>query len=306
MNNIPFLLLSLAIYFTFNLNAQVAINSDGSSPDGSAMLEVKSTDMGFLPPRMTTAQRDAIGSPAEGLMIYNTDDGNIQFWDGTWWYDLSGGNDYLQYPAGMVFCASGPTAIVDVTTNTGKTWMDRNLGASQQATSSTDALAYGDLYQWGRFADGHQCRTSPLYSSGLANIAAPNAGNAWDGKFITNGSDPYDWLTPQNDTLWQGVGGTNNPCPAGYRLPTEAELESERQSWSPNTAAGAYASPLKLSVGGYRHYNYGSLNNVGIYGLYWSNTVNGIYSRPLILRNTFNEIYNNCRADGFAVRCIKD
>ena len=38
--------------------------------------------------------------------------------------------------------------------------MDRNLGATQAATSSTDVDAYGDLYQWGRFSDGHQCRTS--------------------------------------------------------------------------------------------------------------------------------------------------
>jgi len=38
------------------------------------------------------------------------------------------------------------TAVVDVVSTTGKTWMDRNLGATQQATSSTDAAAYGDMY----------------------------------------------------------------------------------------------------------------------------------------------------------------
>ncbi len=42
----------------------------------------------------------------------------------------------------------------------------------------------------------------------------------------------YDWRSPQNDNLWQGVNGINNPCPSGYRLPTEAELEAERLSWS--------------------------------------------------------------------------
>jgi hypothetical protein len=53
------------------------------------------------------------------------------------------------------------TAVVDVVNPaTGVTWMDRNLGASRAATSSTDADAYGDLYQWGRAADGHQKRTS--------------------------------------------------------------------------------------------------------------------------------------------------
>jgi hypothetical protein len=55
-----------------------------------------------------------------------------------------------KYPAGSVFCASGPTVIVDVTNPaTGKIWMDRNLGATQVATSSTDANSFGDLYQWG-------------------------------------------------------------------------------------------------------------------------------------------------------------
>jgi hypothetical protein len=56
-------------------------------------------------------------------------------------------------------CGTG-TTIVDVTNSTtGKTWMDRNLGASRQATSSTDYLAYGALFQWGRAADGHECIT---------------------------------------------------------------------------------------------------------------------------------------------------
>ncbi|MBK6346535.1 MAG: tail fiber domain-containing protein [Bacteroidales bacterium] len=55
------------------LMAQVAINTDGSTPDNSAMLDVKSTSQGLLIPRMTLAQRNAIASPANGLMIYQTD-----------------------------------------------------------------------------------------------------------------------------------------------------------------------------------------------------------------------------------------
>ena len=53
----------------------VAINSDNSDPDASAMLDVKSTTKGMLVPRMTQAQRNAIASPAPGLMIYQTDAG---------------------------------------------------------------------------------------------------------------------------------------------------------------------------------------------------------------------------------------
>ena len=58
--------------------AQVSITGDNSAPDGSAMLDVKSTSRGMLIPRMTAAQRDAIASPANGLMIYCTD--NNQFY----------------------------------------------------------------------------------------------------------------------------------------------------------------------------------------------------------------------------------
>jgi hypothetical protein len=50
----------------------VAINNDNSNPDGSAMLDIKSTSLGFLAPRMTLSQRNAIISPANGLMIYQT------------------------------------------------------------------------------------------------------------------------------------------------------------------------------------------------------------------------------------------
>jgi hypothetical protein len=53
--------------------AQVAINADGSLPDNSAMLDVKSTAKGMLISRMTLAQRNAIVSPATGLMIYQPD-----------------------------------------------------------------------------------------------------------------------------------------------------------------------------------------------------------------------------------------
>jgi hypothetical protein len=61
----------------------VGINETGSNPDPSAILDVESTDKGFLPPRMTTAQRNGITSPATGLIIYNTDENCVQTNSGT-------------------------------------------------------------------------------------------------------------------------------------------------------------------------------------------------------------------------------
>jgi hypothetical protein len=67
------ILAAMFMFITCKLSAQVAINTDGSLPNTSAMLDVKSTVKGFLPPRMTLAQRNAIATPATGLMIYQTD-----------------------------------------------------------------------------------------------------------------------------------------------------------------------------------------------------------------------------------------
>lgn len=72
------------------LFSQIAINEDGSSASNSAMLDIKSSDKGFLLPRMTYSDLYAIDSPAEGLMVYCTDcnaDGNgllVIYTDGTW------------------------------------------------------------------------------------------------------------------------------------------------------------------------------------------------------------------------------
>src|SRR5215216_3555893 len=65
------LLLFLAVC-TKLFSQNVGINSTGSAPDASAMLDVSSTTKGFLMPRMTTTERDAIASPATGLTIFNT------------------------------------------------------------------------------------------------------------------------------------------------------------------------------------------------------------------------------------------
>ena len=72
------LLLCFILFAGLHAAAQVAVNTDGSAPDNSAMLDVKSTTKGMLVPRMTAAQRDAIANPAKGLLIYCTDN-NLYF-----------------------------------------------------------------------------------------------------------------------------------------------------------------------------------------------------------------------------------
>ena len=201
------------------------------------------------------------------------------------------------YPPASVFCNGTPTAVVDVTNPvTGKTWMDRNLGASRAATSSTDTLAYGDLYQWGRAADGHQCRNSNTTTT-LSSTDQPGHGD-----FINSFGLGQDWQSPQNDNLWQGVNGINNPCPSGYRIPTEAEWEEEYLSWITSDAAGAMSSPLKLPRTGYRTSGF---YQIGWMGQYWTSTTSSQFSRLINFVNNVN-IQDGIRNSGNAVRCIKD
>jgi hypothetical protein len=79
MRNPYTFLILLGLFFivpTFYLLAQVGINADNTEPNNSAMLDVKSSSKGLLPPRMTHAQLNAVVNPANGLIIYCTDCGN--------------------------------------------------------------------------------------------------------------------------------------------------------------------------------------------------------------------------------------
>jgi uncharacterized protein (TIGR02145 family) len=211
---------------------------------------------------------------------------------------------YPSYPTGTVYCIGIPTAVIDVTNPiTGKIWMDRNLGALQPATSIYDTTSYGDLYQWGRRADGHQCRYSPI--TGILSSADQPA----HGNFIID-TISWDWRNPQNTNLWQGVNGVNNPCPSGYRIPTQQELDAERLSWSTSNATGALASPLKLTMSGWRNSANGTLplSSTGnpTHGYYWSSTVSGSTSILLRFHNSLSSMTWGYRGNGIAVRCIKN
>ncbi len=236
-----------------------------------------------------------------------TQTGEMQYWNGSEWITVAAGGE------GQMLSVVGGvptwTTVVGITTvgltdvynpSTGEVWMDRNLGASQVATSSTDAAAYGDLYQWGRGTDGHQIRTSGTTAT-LSSSNTPGHGD-----FILASGSPYDWLSPQNNNLWQGVNGTNNPCPSGYRLPTETEWDIERTSWGNNNSAGAFASPLQLPLAGFRSNSVGSLHTVGSYGNYWSSTVDGTLSQRLYFYSSDAFMNSNLRAAGYSVRCLKD
>ena len=95
-----FTLLFTVLFAAFVINAQnVAINNDGSSATASAMLDVKSTTKGFMMPRVTSAQRTSIASPALGLLVFDITTNTIWAYNGSSWSNLtSAGGGSLTLP----------------------------------------------------------------------------------------------------------------------------------------------------------------------------------------------------------------
>ncbi|MFN8258376.1 MAG: phage tail protein [Bacteroidales bacterium] len=115
--------------FIVNIKAQnVGINTDNSQPNSKAILDLKSTTMGFLPPRMTSAERDnltaSLTTAEEGLEIYNLTRKCKESWTGTQWQSA--------VPAGTIQPFAGELL------PEGWLWCDG---------SSVQISAYNDLYK---------------------------------------------------------------------------------------------------------------------------------------------------------------
>ena len=189
---------------------------------------------------------------------------------------------------------------------TGKVWLDRNLGAARVCERFDDVACYGDYYQWGRNADGHEDS-----QSGTTSVLATDVNNVGHGEFIVNSSSPRDWVSAGIDddgsirsANWSKTDGSS-VCPVGFRVPTIAELEAElidAGSAQITNPTDAFNSFLKLPEAGLR----GDSANMFL----WSSSVESTRSGYIDLESDPGGYYiasrYTVRTFGGSVRCMRD
>lgn len=302
-------LLILTILGALIAQAQVAINTDGSDPDNSAMLDIKSSEKGLLIPRMTQAEIEGISSLANGLTVYNTDDCKFYVYSScrSRWSEISFGVGTI-IPGG-----SSCGTVTDIDGNTYNTalignqcWMKENLKTTTY-NNGTSLPHYTSDYLWG------------FLTSGAYMITNLNYGNIynWYAVDSPNGLCPIGWHVPSTaewTELTDYIGGTGSPH--GDELKSCRQIGSplgvgcstgEHPRWNQNdTHYGTDDYGFSCLPGGLRG---GSSNYLGERGYWWSST-----EVPPNYANHFNLNYyssnivisNSYKSAGISVRCIKD
>jgi len=300
----------------------VGINEDGSTPDGSAILDVKSTTKGLLFPRMTLVQMKAISSPVAGLQIFNTTNGCMYYYNGTNWIDLQ-------------VCDCGTLTDIDGNVYQAvkigdQCWMAEDLKVSRYPNG--DAIPYiDDNATWGALADDNTSDAFTVYddnnNDGVVDVAHPDYGYL------------YSYAAAIGDNWARDNNANQGVCPDGWHLPTDTEwltLENQVETgatiaasatgwrgtdvgerlkedgtthWSSDAGTNGNSSGFTAFPGGYRRNSDGSSYVMGYYGFWWSATENSSSKAwlRLLIRNiaTSNRHYNN-KSYGFSVRCIRD
>ena len=292
------LFMLFGIISALSVFGQVGINTDGTAPDGSAMMDVKSVAKGMLIPRMAASQRTVISSAAIGLLVYQTDaPAGFYYYNGTEWLFLGTGEG----GGGHVIDADGnayPTVKIG-----DQEWMAENLRVTHYRNGDPIPKVT-DNSVWGGLTTGARC-----YYNQDSVLNNPVYGPLYN---------------------WHACVDVRKLCPTGWHLPTAA-IFSGTGDWNkletylggPDVAGGKmktsilYSSPnigaTNLSgfsglPGGGRAGD-GGFVNIEEYALWWSssNDVPGEAACRMLYNGSASLIAGSAeKIVGLSVRCMKD
>lgn len=279
MKQVKNLLFIMLLAATVSVQAQVGIGTP--TPNSSAQLDVSSTSKGFLPPRMTKTQRNAITTPAEGLLVFQTDEikGYYYFSNGAW--------------KSLIEEKNYPTVTIST-----QQWMEKNLDVTTYRNG--DPIPYvTDPTEWASLTTGAWC----YYNNDPSNNATYGKLYNWYAVNDPRGLAPVGFHIP-TDAEWTNL----ELFLGGASIAGGPMKVSGTTTWtSPNTGA-TNASGFSGLPGGGRLQS-GVFSFVRDYGIWWSSTqldASTAWVRfldyPAI--NTTRTFYDKRR--GYSVRCLRD
>ena len=273
--------LAILLFLSFTISSMAQnVGIGTTTPAASAELDVSSTNKGFLPPRMTSAQRSAISSPAEGLLVYQIDGskGYYYFIDGVW------------------------TSLTDEKTYTSlnictQQWMDKNLDVTTYRNG--DLIPYvTDPTAWKTLTTGAWC----YYNNDPSTNATYGKLYNWYAVNDSRGLAPAGWHVPSNEewtTLATCLGGLSV---AGFKMKV-----SGTKNWlSPNAADNS--SGWAGLPGGDRS-EAGAFSGTGFTGVWWSSSesiTTSAWSYWLVSNTSNVDVITKDKKRGYSVRCLRD
>lgn len=275
-------------------NASVGFGT--TDPDQSALVDMSSTNKGFLMPRMTTTQRDAISSPDEGLLIFNLTTGCIDYYLGGSWKSFCGSTE-PEFQCGMKLSDTRDGKMYNTVKIGDQCWMAQNLNTGTRINGvvnmqDNDILEkycyndqdancdiYGGMYQWNEMME---YSTTP----GVQGIC------------------PDGWHLPTYDEYVQLSAFLGGDAVAGGKM-----KEVGFTHWNtPNTNA-TNASGFTGLPGGDRFHNTGNFVNLGLNGFFWTSTQQNEsagHVRYLLYDSGVLSPQGDWKNHGYSVRCIQN